>query len=495
MPTPAGPPRPAPADRAGSPWADQPHPGRPGGRRRRRALALAGVLLVVAAAGGGGAFAARQLTGRPDGQAAAVRTASHPPAGAATRPAAPLGPRMLVVTSHPAGATLTVKAAGGSTRSARTPFRGMVPGGELTLSLTRPGYNRLDHHLLLDRARTLEFWLDPAGLLHHALGSFSTGSNPKQVAFTPDSRQIWVTLLGGHGVQVFSAGTRRLLHQIRLGQHGAVEVVFTRDGRTAYASQMETASVFEIDTATYRVRRQLATKGNWSKVMALSPDERTLYVANWSSNDVSEIDLASGRVRRRLPTVATPRGLYPTQDGRRLYVAGFDGGDLARIDLASGRSKVLLHTGGAMRHLVGDPQRGLLYADDMAAGQAWVVDLASERVRRLAATDHTPNTMDLSPDGRVLYVSNRGRNGSSYYLPGPEWGSVLAIDTRSGRPLDAIVGGNQTTGLDVSPDGRLLAFSDFLDNRVQLFAVPSYDRLAAGNGGHTAAHRAELAKR
>jgi sugar lactone lactonase YvrE len=197
-----------------------------------------------------------------------------------------------------------------------------------------------------------------------------------------------------------------------------------------------------------------------------------------------------------LRTVPTPRGLYPTPDGRRLYVAGFDGGDLARIDLGSGRSKVLLHTGGAMRHLVGDPQRGLLYADDMAAGQTYVVDLASERVRRHARTDHAPNTIDLSPDGRVLYVSNRGRNGArGYYLPGPEWGSVLAVDAASGRPLDAIVGGNQTTGLDVSPDGRLLAFSDFLDNRVQVFTIPPYQRLSAGNGGRTAAHSAELAKR
>ena len=106
-----------------------------------------------------------------------------------------------------------------------------------------------------------------------------------------------------------------------------------------------------------------------------------------------------------------------------------------------------------------------------------------------------PNTIDLTPDGRVLYVSNRGRNGASYYLPGPEWGSVLAIDTASGKVLDAMVGGNQTTGLDVSADGRLLAFSDFLDNRIHIYAVPPYQRLAAGGGGRAAAHRAELAKR
>jgi YVTN family beta-propeller protein len=339
----------------------------------------------------------------------------------------------------------------------------------------------------------MDLYLDPKGLLHHQVGTFETGSNPKQVAFSPDGRELWVTLLGGHGVQVFDARTRRLLDQIRLGQHGAVEVIFSRDGRTVFASQMESASVFEIDRASHKVRRQFRTKGSWTKVMALSPDERTLYAANWSSDDVSAIDLASGRVKL-LKTVRTPRGLYPTADGRRLFVAGFADGEIQRIDLASGASKVLLRTGGAMRHLVGDPRAGKLYADDMAKGEAFVVDLATEKVRLLARTDRMPNTIDLSPDGKVLYVSNRGKNGKCYCAPGPEWGSVLAIDTASGKVLDAIVGGNQTTGLDVSPDGRTLAFSDFLDNRVHLYTIPSYQVLAAGGGGRAVAHRKDLLK-
>ena len=229
--------------------------------------------------------------------------------------------------------------------------------------------------------------------------------------------------------------------------------------------------------------------------MALSPDEQTLFVANWVSDDVSQIDLVTGKEVRRFPTVDTPRGLYVTPNGKRLYVAGFESGEIQRFDLRTLTSKVLLRTGGAMRHLVGDPARGLLYADDMAQDKVFVVDLATGKTRMLARTENTPNTIDLSPDGRVLYVSNRGRNNpKSYYLPGPEWGSVLAIDTATGKPLDAIVGGNQTTGLDVSDDGRYLAFSDFLDNRVTIFAIPDLDVLLSGSGGRYRAHLAELAK-
>jgi sugar lactone lactonase YvrE len=148
-----------------------------------------------------------------------------------------------------------------------------------------------------------------------------------------------------------------------------------------------------------------------------------------------------------------------------------------------------------MRHLVADPVRGRLYADDMGTDEAFVVDLRTGKARKLADTNSTPNTMDLSPDGRVLYVSNRGRNGSNYYLPGPEWGSVLAIDARTGRVLDGIVGGNQPTGLDVSPDGRTLAYSDFLDDRVTLYAIPPVETLTAGNGGRARTHLADLPKK
>ena len=404
-------------------------------------------------------------------------------------------PRRLRVTSDPPGAQLRITREDGSSTVRRTPFSGTVAGGHLRLTLVRPGYNSLTEELDLDRDRSLHRWLDPSGLLHHKIGVVRTGPAPKQVAFTPDGREIWVSLLGGHGLQVFDPTTLRRTADVRLGSHGAVEVIFTRDGRTAYASQMETASVFEIDRRTRHVRRQMPTKGVWSKVMALSSDERTMYVANWVSNDVSEIDLASGRVRRLLPTVATPRGLYPTADGKRLYVAGYQHGEIATIDLATGRSTVLLHTGGAMRHLVADPVQDRLYADDMATNKVYVVDLKTNAVRKLADSGHTPNTIDLSPDGRVLYVSNRGRNGSNYYLPGPEWGSILAIDTRTGRILDAIVGGNQPTGLEVSPDGHTLAYSDFLDDRMSLYAIPPYATLAAGNGGRARAYLADLPKK
>jgi DNA-binding beta-propeller fold protein YncE len=416
--------------------------------------------------------------------------------GGAPSRAGPVPSHRLRVVTHPEGATIELTGDGGSARTGTTPYKGSFKEGDVELSVTLEGYNPLEQQIRLDENRKLELWLDPEGLLHHKLGETTTGSLPKQVAFSPDDEELWVTPLGESGLEVYDAATLDRIAEIDTGGYGTVEIVFTSDGKTVYASQMQTASVFEIDRATHRIRRRLPTGSEWSKVMALSPREESMFVANWSGDNVTEIDLDTGDVLRQLPTVATPRGLYVTPDGGRLFVAGYESGELQRIDLTTGDSDVLLTTEGALRHLVGDPEHGLLYVDDMMTDEIFVIDLATEEARKLADSDHMPNTMDLSPGGNVLYVSNRGENNpKSYGLPGPEWGTVLAIDTGTGEVLDAIVGGNQTTGLDVSADGRLLAFSDFLDNRLSVYRVPDYETLAGGGGGRAEERFEDLEKK
>jgi YVTN family beta-propeller protein len=271
-----------------------------------------------------------------------------------------LPPQTLKVETVPSGARLTIALQDTSVLSAETPFEQPVPGGLITISVAKDGYNVANRQVQLDRPQSVKIWLDPEGLLHESVVRFKCGRQPKQVLFSPDGSELWVTLLGGGGVQVFDPLTGKKLGQVEMGGKEAVELVFTRDGRSLYVSQMSTSTVWEIDRATRTVIRHFKSGGSWPKVLVLSPDEKTLYVSNWVSNSVSAIDLTTGRLLKRYNTVTTPRGLYVTPDGKRLFVAGFENGDIQRIDLLSGQKKVLLKTGGAMRHLAGDDARGLL---------------------------------------------------------------------------------------------------------------------------------------
>jgi len=405
-------------------------------------------------------------------------------------------PQPVAITAEPSQAEIAVKRDGATIVSGTGSVECTPTAGPITIVASLAGFNSIEREVYLDEPLDLHFWLDPEGQLVEGRGTFTCAGAPKGVMVTPDGSEIWTTILDGPpSIEVFSTTTGKRTGEITLGEHGAVEIVFSADGARAWASQMETARVYEIDAASREVVRTLETESAWSKVVALAPDESTLYVANWSGDDVSVIDLSTGALDRRIPVANTPRGLYPTSDGTALYVASFDDGVLERVDLASGEVANVFSGGGALRHIVGDAERGVLYISDMAQDRVWLHDMATGETRTFVETDEKPNTIDLSPDGRVLFVSCRGENNPvSYYIPGPEWGTVLLFDTETAAPLDAVVGGNQCTALDVSDDGETLVFSDFLDARLRLYHVPVYESLAQGGGGRWDAHFADLHK-
>lgn len=473
-------------------------------RRRRRAAAGSLIALVVLAAVGYGVYALATRGGTSDASTAAISPAAGDESSSSEAPdtAKPpsstlpnLAPQRLEISADPEAVNLTITLQDGSTLSGKTPFAEEVLGGNTVIELSKKGYNSATRHLVLDRPSAVKVWLDPAGQIVESLLRFKCGRGPQQLAFSPDGTELWVSLLGGFGIEVYSPVTGAKTGEVDLGSEGTAELLFSADGGTLFAVNMKTNLVYEIDPTSRRVKRQLDTEGTSPKVLALSPNGKTLWTANWGSNNVSEIDVATGTLVRKIPTVKTPRGLYVTRDGKRLYVAGCANGELQRIDLATGEGTLVFRSGGALWHMAADDSLGLLYVDDNRLGKVYIVDLTTETTSTLAATGNRPNTIALNADGKVLFVSNRGKDDPKNAAhAGPEWGSVLLFDTRSGFVLDTIVGGNQCTGLAISSDGHLLAFSDFYDDRIRVYRVPAYEELVAGRGGRAPERFADVLK-
>jgi DNA-binding beta-propeller fold protein YncE len=371
-----------------------------------------------------------------------------------------------------------------------------LPAGPVVIEVSSKGFNTQSEEVYLDELLDRVVRLDPKGQLVNTLAVSECAGAPNAVALRPDESEAWATILDGPpSIEIFDPGAGRCIGTIDLGEHGADQIVFDTTGTHAYVSQSASARIFEIDVRQRKVMRQFVTGGASPEAVALSADGKTLYAANRSGDDVSEIDLVSGKVRRRIDVADEPRGLWPAADGTTLWVASFRTGDLERVDLTTGKVKRVFSSGGSLRHLVADEQRGRLYASDMAGDCVWITDMLSGESTRFASVDRKPNAIDLSPNGGVLFVACQGaENPASPYLPGPEWGSVLLLDTSNAEPLDAIVGGNQCTALDMSETRRMLAFSDLLDDRLHFYRVPRYEELAEGNGGRFGVYKAELKK-
>jgi sugar lactone lactonase YvrE len=71
-----------------------------------------------------------------------------------------------------------------------------------------------------------------------------------------------------------------------------------------------------------------------------------------------------------------------------------------------------------------------------------------------------------------LFVCSRGPNNPvDWTAKGPLFGKLYCLDPLTLAVTDWAWGGNQPTGLAISPDGRFVCFSDFLDARLEVYAI------------------------
>jgi hypothetical protein len=307
----------------------------------------------------------------------------------------------------------------------------------------------------------------------------ATGRQPKSVRFIDDSR-VAVALLEGTGidiVDVHSGRSQRIAPPPPYaGRLGFVESLVLAERDELWVSQMTTGSVHVFRLSTLAYKATIRSSGVWGKVLAYNPVLDRVFFSNWVSQDISVIDPDSYREERRVDCGAVPRGMAFSEDGRFMYLAQYEVrgkaiGRLLKVDLSSMAIVARLGAEGSKRHIVTDAKRRLLYVSDMARDIIEVYDLRDDGLIASIAVGAKPNTIELSPDGRLLYVSCRGPNNPDrgYLYKGYEFGRVYVLDTESLSVREWWEGGNQPTGLDVSPDGRLVVFSDFLDDRLRVY--------------------------
>jgi YVTN family beta-propeller protein len=310
-----------------------------------------------------------------------------------------------------------------------------------------------------------------------AAGEYATGSMPKSAYFSPDGRRVFVPLLGQHGIDVFRF-EQSLVFEKRLSVPGSraagfVEAMTDERRRELWVSNMEENKVhiFNLDTLDYKM--SVGTGGVFPKVIVQKPAGNLTLVSNWVSRDISVIDSETKTLLRRIPVGGTPRGMAFSPDGGLLYTAIYDEPVIAVVDMNENKvsRRFRLYDGmGAVRHVI--YRDGKLYVSDMYRGTVNILNAASGALLVSRRIGSNINTIVLSPDGKRLFASSRGRNNpEDYTIPGPEFGAIYMLNANDLTVEERVWGRNQPTGLAVSPDGKYLAFTDFLDANLELYVI------------------------
>jgi YVTN family beta-propeller protein len=167
------------------------------------------------------------------------------------------------------------------------------------------------------------------------------------------------------------------------------------------------------------------------------------------------MDPAQATVLARIPVGKRPRGLKLSPDGARLYVA----------------------LSGSPRSGPGVDESHLPPPDRSADGIA-VIDVAKRALVATLPSGADPETLDLSPDTKTIYVSNE------------ESAQMSVLDVASGKIRGVVDVGHEPEGVTVRPDGKIVFVTCEADNEVTAIDTAS---LAVVAHIHTAQRPRSLA--
>ena len=223
--------------------------------------------------------------------------------------------------------------------------------------------------------------------------------DPYNMYFTPDGGYAIVVAEARQNLDFRDPHTFALRHRIHVNCAGVDHVDFAATGAYLIATCEFAGRLVRVDLHTLAVAGYLNLPGAAPQDIKLDPAGRIFYVADKNHAGVWLIDAATFKVTGFIPTGPDAHGLYPSRDARYLYVTNRGNGTITLISFATRKIVTTWRIPGG-----GSPDMG-----------------------------------NLSPDGKVFWVSGRYDN------------VVYAISTANGHLLARIPVGPQPHGLCVWP--------------------------------------------
>ena len=230
---------------------------------------------------------------------------------------------------------------------------------------------------------------------------------------------------------------------------------------TLLVANKSDATVDLLDPATGERRATLST-GDGPHEIAVSPDGRTAVVSNYGhrgapGSSLTVIDVSAAEVVRTidLDRHRRPHGMSWLSD-KALAVTTEGSGHLLVVEPLTGRIRNEVETGQEISHMVavaGDRA----FVANIGSGSVTAIDLVRGVKLADIATGDGAEGIDVTPDGREIWVGNRGADTLS--LIDPESLEIIATLPCPGFPIR----------VRVTPDGSRVLVSAAESGEVVLF--------------------------
>lgn len=266
--------------------------------------------------------------------------------------------------------------------------------------------------------------------------------SPVECAFSPNGKYAWVS---------------------NYNMSGGEEDEFVKPGCDDCCAKgvYDSSFVYKINTDNLEIEAVVKV-GAVPKFVAITPNNKYLLVTNWSSGDMSVVDIQKEKEVKRIRVGTYPRGIAINKDGSKAYVAIMGSSKIAVVDLLNFTKTFIKDVGRSPRHLCMSPSGEELFATMNGEGRIAKISLLDNSIEKLK-TGSLPRSMEISKDGKFLYVVNYGSDKLSKV--DTKTMEVVATVETNDKPIGVTFDEDQKNVWVACYEGSLMVFHDkYYDN-------------------------------
>jgi YVTN family beta-propeller protein len=274
----------------------------------------------------------------------------------------------------------------------------------LTLSLAVGGTARADSVIVLNSDEASYSVLSRS--TRTEIARLPVGREPHHLIVTPDGKEV---LIGSTvtneltGLDIKTGERKRVVRDIIDPYH----LGFSPNGKwfVTAAYRLDHVDIFHADS--FRLAGRIFIDGLPSH-MAFDADSKTVFVTLQQSGRLAAFDLATQTVKWNVPVGNAPAGVVMLPDDQRLLVAltGEDG--IVIVDPKDGAMKGNLQTGKGAHNFWPKGDGRHYFLSNRVEGTVSLIDTKDDlRVVGSVRVPGGPDCMDITPDGKELWVTQR----------------------------------------------------------------------------------------
>ena len=223
-------------------------------------------------------------------------------------------------------------------------------------------------------------------------------------------------------------------------------VYYTGQQKNLYVGTLSTKGIFK---QSRTIDLSIGKKFTNPLGIGLCNNSNFALVALAIANKVALVNLKTDKVLRKIPVGVCPYAVIISQDETTAFVSNF-GGPIPRkkdrTEKSAGSDVAVNENSIALR------------------GSVSVIDIKTKKVIAEISTRIHPESMVLSPDGKLLYVTDASGDGISVI----DIAKRKVIETIDTKPNSNMPYGSLTTALEFSSDGKILFAANAGNNAVAL---------------------------